>query len=383
MAAAASTCGGVAVPQNPGSSHGRDVFGPTGLSNAQDPAAVTQTPTGPANAGGAGAQPVATATPFTVNKLQDEPKISTVQPTKTPWYYFHFSKKTTTTTAVSVQASSTPNTQKTSPTKTTSTSASMPVVTSRDDIPEVVQSWVNKSSKNKGDYIIYSVLKAAKPTAVPRPVREWFDDHTEFAWLTVWEFLQHFARLDRGEQLEIRWFFKHLSPDDRKLPLQSIITGSVPTPVKTWYDSLPTKSVTLPVQSFINRLPKIKGPPDFPFGTQSLPPVVPTAGPQVQSYLEAIPTESRKLPLQAVIKHIPKANVPEDVRAYQNALVANGDAKLPISAVIAGIKTYPAPTTVYLPMNNRDREMYRGAPKTEVFNFKATKNPNYKALQDK
>jgi hypothetical protein len=146
VAAAASTCGGVAVLQIPSSTHGRDIFGPTGLSNVQDPSAVTQIPTGPANAGGAGAQPVATATPFTVSKLQDQPKSSTAQPKKTHWYYFHFNKKTTTTTAVSAH------------TKTTSTSASTPVVTSLGDVPEVVQSWVHKSRRKK--IYIYNLISS-------------------------------------------------------------------------------------------------------------------------------------------------------------------------------------------------------------------------------
>jgi hypothetical protein len=144
--------GVVALQQIPDSSHGGDVFGPTGLSNAQDPAAVTQTPTGPANAGGARAQPVVTETPFTVDQLQDQPKITTAQPIKTRWYQYYVAKKTTANTAVSVQASFTPSTKKTSPTKkdtkTTLTSASMPV-TGLADVSAEVKSWINKLSKKK------------------------------------------------------------------------------------------------------------------------------------------------------------------------------------------------------------------------------------------
>jgi hypothetical protein len=367
--------------------HLGDVFGPTGSSNAQDPAAITQTPTGPTNAGGGGAQPVVTETTFTVNQLQNQPKITTAQPQKTHWWQYFAGQKTTATTAVSAQASSTPSTKTTSRTKkgakTTSISASMPV-TSLADVPAEVKSWINNLPKKSRTTNILKVLNAAKPTAVPSPVREWFGNHTDFAALTQKEFNAHFDRLSRAEALEIHSFFKRLSPDDRKLPLQSVVSGSIPMPVKTWYEALPNNSVTLPAQSFMTRLPKIKG--DLPFGTKSLMVVVPTAGPKVQSYLEAIPTESQKLPLQSIITHIPKANLPEDVKAYQDALRANGDAKLPISVVIDGIKGYQAPSTVYLPMDDKIRETYRGAPKSEVFKFIADKdpnNPNYKATQYK
>ena len=361
--------------------HLEDVFGPTGSPNAQDPAAVTQTPTGPANASGDGAQPLVTETPFTVNQLQDQPKITTVQPEKTHWWQYLAGQKTTATTAVSVQASSTPSTKKTSRTKkgATTTSASIPV-TSLADVPGEVKSWINDLPKKSRTKAVSKLLEA-QPTAVPSPVNEWFGNHTDFAALTGKEFNEHFDRLSRGEVLEIQSFFKRLAPDDRKLPLQSIVSGSVPMPVKTWYEALPKDSVTLPVQSFMTRLPKIKG--DLPFGTKSLMVVVPTAGPKVQSYLEAIPTESQKLPLQAIITHIPKANLPEDVRAYQDALSANGDAKLPISVVIAGINGYPAPATVYQPMDDKIRETYRGAPKSEVYELIAEKDPNYKALRYK
>jgi hypothetical protein len=359
-----------------------DSFGPTGSSNAQDPAAVTQTPTGPASPSGDGAQPLVTEPPFTVNQLQDQPKITTAQPKKTHWWQYFAGQKTTATTAVSVQASSTPSTKKTSRTKkgATTTSASIPV-TSLADVPAEVKSWINNLQKKSRTTAVSKLLNAAPPTAVPSPVKEWFGNHTDFAALTGKEFNEHFDRLSRGEVLEIQSFFKRLAPDDRKLPLQSIVSGSVPMPVKTWYEALPKDSVTLPVQSFMTRLPKIKG--DLPFGTKPPVVVVPTAGPKVRSYLEAIPTESQKLPLQAIITHIPKANLPEDVRAYQDALSANGDAKLPISVVIAGINGYPAPTTVYQPMDDKIRQTYRGAPKSEVYKLIAEKDPNYKALQYK
>jgi hypothetical protein len=360
--------------------HLGDAFGPTGSPNAQDPAVVTQTPTGPANAGGDGAQPLVTETPFTVNQLQDQPKITTAQPKKTHWWQYFAGQKTTATTAI--QAFSTPSTKKTSRTKkgAKTTSASIPV-TSLADVPAEVKSWINNLQKKSRTTAVSKLLNAAPPTAVPSPVKEWFGNHTDFAALTGKEFNEHFDRLSRGEVLEIQSFFKRLAPDDRKLPLQSIVSGSVPMPVKTWYEALPKDSVTLPVQSFMTRLPKIKG--DLPFGTKPLAVVVPTAGPKVRSYLEAIPTESQKLPLQAIITHIPKANLPEDVRAYQDALSANGDAKLPISVVIAGINGYPAPTTVYQPMDDKIRKTYRGAPKSEVYQLIAEKDPNYKALQYK
>jgi hypothetical protein len=225
------------------------------------------------------------------------------------------------------------------------------------------------------------LLQAAPQTVVPSPVKEWLDTHKDFGGLSPKEFGKHLNSQDRGELWEIQSFLKRLPAESRELPLQSVVAGSVPMPVKTWYEALPRKSATAPVHSIISGLTKIKG--DLPFATGA--PVVPTVvGSSVQSYLEAIPAESKTLPLQSVITHIPKANVPKDVKAFQDAVNANGDAAiLPITALLAGISGYPTPSPIYTPMDALIKKKYGGMQPSAVLKSFTETNQNYKDLQDK